>query len=220
MSREDDEQRCPFCHEWVAADRFERHVGRHQERRADGQMRGHVTLPPEDRRRGRLDGVPTVYVHRRCGEATRMPDDVIRSYLKNPFLYNGETFCCGCNAYVPWRQCRWEDTGQPLDVYFEELRAEARRAGRGPTRLGQFGLPEWLPYAACGVLVLLGLARILFGLQALARGAGAFVLVSMAVGGLLAAAGAGGLIYLYLRSHAQGAKPRRRTRRPRDDDDE
>lgn len=150
MSREDDERRCPFCHEWVPADRFDRHVGRHQERRADGQMRDHVTLPPGERRRGRLDDVPTVYVHRRCGEATRMPDDIIRSYLKNPFLYNGETFCCGCNTYVPWRQCRWEDTGQPLDEYFEELRAEARRDGRGPSLIGQFGLPEWVPYAACG----------------------------------------------------------------------
>ena len=219
MSREDDDRRCPFCHEWVSADRFDRHVGRHQERRADGQMRDHVTLPPAARRRGRLDGVPTVYVHRRCGEATRMPEEIVRSYLKNPFLYNGETFCYGCNAYVPLRQCRWEETGQPLDEYFDGLRAEARRDGRGPSLLGQFGLPEWAPYAGFGFLALLGAARILFGLQGLARGAGAFVLVSMAIGGLLVAVGAGGLIYLYQRSQAAARKPRR-GRRPRDEDDE
>ena len=54
-----------------------------------------------------------------------MPTEVIRSYLVNPFLYSGVTFCTGCGEYVPHRDCFWVETGQSLQEYFDDLRAAA-----------------------------------------------------------------------------------------------
>jgi hypothetical protein len=68
--------------------------------------------------------VPRVYVHRKCGVATQMPEEIIRSYLQNPYLYSSdETFCCGCNKHVPERECKWTETGENLQEYMDRLRA-------------------------------------------------------------------------------------------------
>jgi len=50
-----------------------------------------------------------------------MPEDIIRSYLVNPFLYSGGSFCCGCNDYMPYEELFWEETGQSLAEYFQKL---------------------------------------------------------------------------------------------------
>jgi hypothetical protein len=37
-----------------------------------------------------------------------MPEKIIRSYLKNPFLYNDTSFCCGCGKYVNEGELIWD----------------------------------------------------------------------------------------------------------------
>jgi Fe-S cluster assembly iron-binding protein IscA len=113
--------RCPFCHRRVLRWWYRRHEAKHTRLRPDGQMTDHVTLPSADRYQGSLAGVPQGYRHERCGAVTRMPEEIIRSYLGNPYLYSGGSFCCGCNDYVPYGELFWHETGQCLWDYFREL---------------------------------------------------------------------------------------------------
>lgn len=53
-----------------------------------------------------------------------MPEDIIRSYLVNPFLHNDYTFCCGCGDYILQNQLYWRETGQCLADYFRALQQE------------------------------------------------------------------------------------------------
>ena len=118
------EKRCPYCHEMVDRETFARHVAKHERLREDGQQGEYATLPEGEREGGDLDGVPTVYVHKKCREATGMPEEIVRSYLKNPWLYSADaTFCCGCGKHVPFRDCKWEETGENLQDYMDDLRA-------------------------------------------------------------------------------------------------
>ncbi len=120
-----DTIRCPYCHENVAINGFEEHKRTHLEKKPDGQQTDYATLPPEDRLEGDLTGVPTVYVHQQCGAATGMPDEIVRSYIKNPFLYMSDsTFCTGCEKHVPIGECIWADTGENLQSYMDSLRAK------------------------------------------------------------------------------------------------
>lgn len=116
---------CPFCHELIASSDYRAHIAAHTEKLPDGQQRDHVTVREQERFAGDLEGVPTVYVHDRCGAATGMPEEIVRSYLADPFLYSNRTFCTGCGTYVPHAECRWIDTGQRLSDYFRELKRNA-----------------------------------------------------------------------------------------------
>lgn len=117
-------QRCPFCHERVSRRELNEHIERHTRRLPDGQQEDHITEPPEKRFTGTLEGVPQVYSHWKCGDSTVMPEDIIRSYLANPFLYNESTYCAGCEDYVHQSELRWEETNERLDEYFDRLRRE------------------------------------------------------------------------------------------------
>ncbi|NLE40051.1 MAG: hypothetical protein GX621_18705 [Pirellulaceae bacterium] len=117
--------RCEYCHEYVDRAVYSAYCRQHLRLQPDGQLTDYMTLPEEEREHGVLDGVPRVYVHRRCGAATEMPDEIIRSYLKNPYLYYSDrTFCTGCGDHVPWSECEWTETGQNLQKYIDRLRAE------------------------------------------------------------------------------------------------
>jgi hypothetical protein len=110
------------------------HEAEHLERRRDGQQGEYVTLPPQEREQGSLAGVPMVYRHEKCGATTRMAEEIIRSYLKNPYLYTAdETFCGGCGQHVPLRQCVWVETGEDLQSYTERLRAATLPSKHGVT---------------------------------------------------------------------------------------
>ena len=85
--------RCPYCHEYIDSSAYPAHEAEHRKARPDGQQSEYATLPPEERDEGSLAGVPMVYVHTKCGAATGMPEEIIRSYLVNPFLYSGGSFC-------------------------------------------------------------------------------------------------------------------------------
>ncbi|QEH32489.1 hypothetical protein OJF2_09660 [Aquisphaera giovannonii] len=125
--------RCRFCHESVDAGEIRAHEAEHLKPRPDGQQSEYVTLPPEERAEGDLAGVPRAYVHRKCGAGTGMPEEIIRSYLKDPFLYTAEaTYCCGCRRHVPWRECRWVETGEDLETYFRALQAAKPEMRPGP----------------------------------------------------------------------------------------
>lgn len=116
--------RCPYCHEYIDEAAFGAHEAGHLEARPDGQQSEYVTLPEEARAAGDLSGVPQVYVHRKCGVGTKMPEEIVRSYLQNPYLYSAdETFCCGCGTHVPFRECVWVETKEDLQTYMEKLRS-------------------------------------------------------------------------------------------------
>jgi hypothetical protein len=117
--------RCQYCHEFVDSSEYSDHCERHLKLQPDGQHTDYMTLPPEEREQSSLDGVPRTYVHRACGHATGMPEEIIRSYLKNPYLYySNKTFCTGCGVHVPFRECNWTETGEDLQTYTDRLRAE------------------------------------------------------------------------------------------------
>jgi hypothetical protein len=135
------EVRCPYCHEYIDSSEFAAHEAEHKKPRADGQQTDYATLPDDERDQGDLTDVPQVYVHHKCGVATCMPEEIVRSYLQNPYLYLADaTFCCGCGKHVPNRECSWTETGENLQEYMERLRAAK---------------PEMKPKGCLGAAVLL-----------------------------------------------------------------
>ncbi len=115
--------RCPDCHKQVLRFFLSRHQANHTAPRSDGQQNEYVTLHPTGRYTGSLDGVPQCYRHPQCGVTTQMPEEIIRSYLVNPFLYGAGSFCCGCGTHVPEEDLIWCETGQNMAEYTHELRA-------------------------------------------------------------------------------------------------
>ena len=113
--------RCPFCHKMVLRFFYKGHKAKHLAPLPDGQQKDHVTLHPSGRYQGSLSGVPQVYVHPKCGVGTKMPEEIIRSYPVNPFLYGGGSFCCGCGTYVAEEELFWTETGQNMADYNREL---------------------------------------------------------------------------------------------------
>ena len=119
-----DGTRCPYCHEWVKALGYPEHRKQHDGFRPDGQQTEYITLPPEDRDPRSLEGVPRVYYHSRCGSHTGMPEEIIRSYLQDPYLYYGDhSFCGGCHKHIPCRELVWVETGENMQAYNDRLRA-------------------------------------------------------------------------------------------------
>ena len=116
---------CPFCHKSIFVLFYPSHIAKHTALRPDGQMHGHITLKEDQRYTDSLEDIPQVYYHPKCGESTCMPEEIIRSYLVNPTMYNEFTFCCGCNDYVHRKEVYWTETGECLEDYFENLRCSA-----------------------------------------------------------------------------------------------
>ena len=112
---------CPFCHQSVFRLFMGWHMKKHTSLQSDGQMTDHVTTREQERFKGSLHDVPQVYVHSVCGGATGMPEEIIRSYLANPFLYSHKTFCTGCNDYVHMGECTWQETGEQVLTYRRNL---------------------------------------------------------------------------------------------------
>lgn len=121
---------CPFCHKEVWGLVYPFHQLLHTRRRPDGQQQDHVTLPPSERDPRSLADVPKVYYHPKCGAATQMLEEIIRSYLKNPFRYNSTTFCCGCKGYVHDSEVFWVETRQRVSEYMQALQQAAKERRR------------------------------------------------------------------------------------------
>lgn len=122
---------CQFCHKNIPGFLYSFHIKAHLRRKANGQQNDHITMPKSARYQGSLDGVPRVYLHPKCGKCTGMPEDIIRSYLVNPFMYNDRTFCTGCQDYVSTEELFWVETNQRMSEYNEQLRAAARARKMG-----------------------------------------------------------------------------------------
>lgn len=119
--------RCAFCHQLIFQSLYPSHREQHTKLLPDGQMIDHITIEPALRYQGDIDGVPQDYLHPHCNVVTRMPEEIIRSYLINPFLYSNYTFCCGCNDYSSQNELYWCETGQCLADYFQQLQNEYKR---------------------------------------------------------------------------------------------
>lgn len=127
--------RCVYCHTLIFRPLYPRHRAKHTRLRPDGQMTDHATLHPSGQYQGPLEGVPQGYRHPRCEVVTRMPEEIIRSYLVDPFLYSGGSFCCGCKSYVPYAELFWIETGECLADYFQKLQRDYVKAhGEPPPR--------------------------------------------------------------------------------------
>lgn len=88
------------------------------------RLAGLPKLPPDQQFAASLDGTPRVYRHAKCGVDTEMPEEVIRSYLADPWLYNDWIWCCGCEDNIRQQDLTWTESGQKLSDYFAELRAQ------------------------------------------------------------------------------------------------
>lgn len=161
---------CPFCHTWLSSNIFDEHVASHTRLLNDGQMKDHVTVRPEERFAGDIAKEPRWYVHPKCGGVTGMPEEIIRSYMVDPFLYNESSFCTGCHTYVPTAELYWQETNESLlaasyrrkaefiqknhlnpDDFVWDASGPARRKSRG----GGAGLGLVAVFAVVGVAAML-----------------------------------------------------------------
>ncbi|MEZ6094874.1 MAG: magnesium transporter [Pirellulaceae bacterium] len=127
--------RCHFCHEYVPKDDFLAHRRQHLGTAADGQNNAYMTLPPEERYDGELDGVPQSYVHSKCGVETVMPEEIIRTYLVDPFFYANRSFCTGCHKHVRNSELTWRETKQNVNEYFKQLKEKYPHSDRKKLRV-------------------------------------------------------------------------------------
>ena len=149
--------RCDYCHEEIPNSEYKAHVRAHQKRRADGQQTDYATLPASERSGAvnAFESAPQVYVHTKCGVATQMPDEIIQTYLQDPWYYaSDETFCCGCQDHVPNSECVWEETNQNVQAYMDDL----REGIPAPKLLGCLGLVLFA-IASIGSTISLALAN-------------------------------------------------------------
>lgn len=86
------------------------------------RLAGLPKLSHEDRFAGPLDGVPRIYRHAKCGVETEMPEEIIRSYLADPWMYNDWVWCCGCEDNIRQQDLTWTDSGEALNSYFGRLK--------------------------------------------------------------------------------------------------
>ena len=122
---------CPFCHKPIPEREIDAHIAYHREDRGDGQHRDYATLREDQRDQEDLTGVPQVYVHLKCEVGTGMPEEIVRTYLVDPWFYRADrTFCCGCSEHVPLRECVWTETGENVQQYMDKLRAAYDRAAK------------------------------------------------------------------------------------------
>lgn len=118
-------KRCDYCHEYIESNQFNAHCAEHEHLQADGQQEDYAALPPETRTTQTLEGEPQVYRHSKCSVVTRMSEDIIRSYLVNPYFYLADkTFCTGCGIHVPSGECIWIETGEDLQAHIDRLRSQ------------------------------------------------------------------------------------------------
>lgn len=122
---------CPFCHESIHRSLYAEHQDQHTRRLDDGQMSDHITVAPEGRYQGSLEHEPQSYYHQECDAVTGMPEDIIRSYLVNPLLYNDTSFCCGCGEYIHTAELTWVETGEDLLSYSARMRSRYLREVMG-----------------------------------------------------------------------------------------
>lgn len=118
-------QVCNYCHQRIPIAEIDAHEAQHTKLRADGQQTDYATLPSYERApANQLAVEPRWYLHNNCGGVTGMPDDVMQTYLVNPWFYMSDRmYCTGCQKHVRQRECVWQETGENMQSYFNRLRA-------------------------------------------------------------------------------------------------
>lgn len=80
------------------------------------QNDNHLILSDEERSKGFIRPVRTVYTHLTCGMDTRMGVLVAETYARNPKFY-GATYCIYCRTYRPVGENGefvWKDTNEKV----------------------------------------------------------------------------------------------------------
>ena len=75
------------------------------------QAERYLVLSPDERRKGYVRPLRTVYIHTTCGSQTRMGHDIAATYARDPSFY-GATYCCHCMMHRPvgeHGEFVWED---------------------------------------------------------------------------------------------------------------
>jgi hypothetical protein len=128
------------------------------------RLAGLPKLPDNEQFAGPLDGVPRIYRHAKCGVETEMPEEVIRSYLADPWMYNDWVWCCGCEDNIRQQDLTWTESSEPLDAYFARLK-ESKSPPRStyslirePLIFGMLGLAIGLFSGSAGLGAGIGLA--------------------------------------------------------------
>lgn len=80
----------------------------HVELKQNGQQKDYVVLSPEERAKGFVRPVRRSYIHKVCGNDTRMSQAIAETYARDPYFYSG-TFCCACSSHFPLQQFVWKD---------------------------------------------------------------------------------------------------------------
>lgn len=80
-------------------------------KKEDGQYERYPTL--EDRESVDMSKIKVppwrrTYVHNKCGVATKIGEDIAKTYEANPKFYS-HTFCVGCKEHRPVGEFKWDD---------------------------------------------------------------------------------------------------------------
>ncbi len=150
-------KRCPDCHQFIPLNQFDAHAKSHRGAMPDGQQKSYPSLPPEKRYQGSLEGIPKVYHHATCGASTQMPEEIIRTYLVDPFFYGYSSFCAGCGKHISGRQLVWTETGENLYAYTKRLQEPFSAFCKERMRvLGAFFIATLVLSLILGLLVFVG----------------------------------------------------------------
>jgi len=85
----------------------------HREIKDNGQQKGYVVLAKEERAKGFVRPVRTMYTHKSCGSDTTMGISLAETYARNPKFYSG-TFCCQCGTHFNLDQFVWTGTDEQV----------------------------------------------------------------------------------------------------------
>lgn len=100
-----------------------------------GQLASYPTLPIDQQYAESLKGIPRIYEHEECGQQTGMPEDIVRTYLVDPYFYAYKSYCSGCDKHISMSELRWVDTGETLLEYTRALQAEIPNADKLKNKL-------------------------------------------------------------------------------------
>jgi len=119
-------RRCEFCHNEIPILLFDAHVRQHLAIGEDGQQQDYASLPADEcDPEADLVGAPRHFRHTVCGAVTVMPDELIHTYLTDPWFYmSDKTYCSGCSRHVRQNQLFWVETGENMLDYTKRLRAD------------------------------------------------------------------------------------------------
>lgn len=76
----------------------------------DGMNKKYLVLSEEERAKGFIRPLRTVYVHRTCEAQTKMGLELCETYARNPSFY-GATFCVECKNHFPVSEFYWLEDG-------------------------------------------------------------------------------------------------------------